>query len=270
MKHRLNYTRHRKPIHGFTLIELLVVIAIIALLLSIIIPALRTAKRIANGTVCTSSNRQLMLAWCAYAGDNNDHLVGAGTALPTDFHFMYDWVGTPINENGSYRIDTLDDRLRGIRIGRLFPYTKDTKVYHCPTDRRLQDSRGQFAAYRSYSIQGFMNGYWGEGARPYVNVSKHSQIELPSSKIVCVEEADPRGFNWGNWNLPLHEPDVWGDWLAIWHGERSTFGYADGHAELHKWKDDTTMLMTQALAPYRIETVNSVDRQYMQRAIKPR
>jgi len=59
---------------GFTLIELLVVISIIALLMSIMMPALGQVKRIAQATVCTSNLRHMSLAYEMFAESNGDTL----------------------------------------------------------------------------------------------------------------------------------------------------------------------------------------------------
>ena len=58
--------------NGFTLIELLVVISIIALLLSILMPALQLAKEAGKRVVCLNNQKQLSLGWTMYAGENDE------------------------------------------------------------------------------------------------------------------------------------------------------------------------------------------------------
>jgi len=64
---------------AFTLIELLVVIAIIAILMAILMPALRVAREQGRSISCRSNVRTLTLAWLMYKDANDGKLVGGDT-----------------------------------------------------------------------------------------------------------------------------------------------------------------------------------------------
>lgn len=213
--------------NAFTLLELLVVISIIALLMSILVPALSRVKECTRGLVCTYNLKTLSLAWFVYVADNDGRLIGGNTG-----ESPHDWVHHPTGTSSN----PIEQKKEGIRQGALFPYVKTVKVYHCPSDKRFKDPRQQ--TLRSYSIAGGMNGKHEYGIGR--SVEMYTDIKVPAGKYVFVEENDPRGFNERAWHL-YPTGDSWGDPLAIWHNNKSTLGFADGHAQLHRWRDQRTI-----------------------------
>jgi len=225
---------------AFTLIELLVVISIIALLVAILMPALNKAREQATGSVCLSNQRTLLQAWMMYAIDHDDLMVDGHVSRNTTDKNRW-WVEAPQNEAGTYTGDNsnipLEDKLRGIRRGQLYPYINTVEVYHCPGDKRDRDNTRH--AYRSYGIAGGMRGEEGSNA-----LQKTNEIKFPSEKYVFLEETDDRGWNMGSWIMTYAANSYkWIDPLTIWHNKNSTMGFADGHTEMHGWLDDRTIQM---------------------------
>lgn len=241
-----------KP-RGFTLIELLVVIAIIAMLLAILMPALNIAKRKAQGVVCLANLNGLSKGWYIYSIDNDGRIVGGST--PNDPTNSFDWTGSPQDENGNPKTDKnvgseIDEKIIGIRRGLLYPYIKNPESYHCPGDKRMgkipvhPDYNKGKGGYRTYSITGGMNGVNPNGGWGIIPIVKHSQIRSADSKYVFLEEMDGRGYNMGSWVIrPVTQE--WVDPIGIWHKDASTLGFADGHAEFHKWHGAGTIKMAE-------------------------
>ncbi len=249
-------------VKGFTLIELLVVIAVIALLMAVIMPALNKAKQLAAGVVCLANESQLVKAYILYAEDHDSFITDGDTAYKGDKglttynrpasmggsnYRVHCWVGEPEGNNL-----TLDDKIRGFEVGSLWSYLEAPKVYNCPADKRWRDQNENgygINGYRTYSIgKPLSKRYPGDPGEVESEISKISEFVTPSNKIIFLEETETE-YGWNNrtWNmsLSLSNPQ-WKDPFAVLHNGSSTFAFADGHADRHKWVDIGAVKMSKA------------------------
>ncbi len=213
---------------AFTLIELLVVIAIIAVLMGILMPSLKRAREQARSLHCRSNVRTLTMAWLMYKDENDSKLVPGFT--PSGMGGNDSWVRMPDDPSNSLP----EEKQEYIKRGLMWPYVKEVEVYRCPSDRRKNDPFHQ-NAYRTYSIAGGMSGV-NDGTWEINPCRNYTDIKQPATKYVFLAECDTRGYNMGSWVLNPRSKQ-WVDPFAIWHRDNtSTLGYADGHAEMQRWR----------------------------------
>ena len=208
---------HRRKMSGA---EVIVITGCVVLAILTLGAAGESARQLAQELACLGNQEVLTGAWLAYADDNDGALVGGSTG--TD-----QWVDRP-SESGS-----VDLQFDAIRRGLLFAYVGDLNAYHCPADQTL--NAPNLPVFQTYSIAGGANGEFWAG---YTKARVYSDLENPATRYIFVEVSNPRGNNSGSWQM---NPGMktWVDPLAMWHEESTTLGFADGHAEVRRWHDQS-------------------------------
>ena len=200
--------------------ELLVVITIIAILASMLMPAIQLVREAAKAARCASNERQLVLALLSYGTDNDNYFPPI--CYPTAPGY---WWTTPTF------VQTL------FAAGQLSP--NEWRIFYCPSDPRSANSSNQLRSYggngsvgapgtftaidsETYDASGIGN------TRPFGNPI--ASVQSPG-KCVLLGECNFGGgaFITGAGGLAVHY-DNWAQW---WHKGYifSNFSFVDGHTK---------------------------------------
>jgi prepilin-type N-terminal cleavage/methylation domain-containing protein len=241
---------------GFSLIELLVVIAIIAILAALILPAVDIGKRRTVGIGCMNNHRQLALAWRMYSDDNNDALLFASESLDWDKLWTadYAWI------TGTLTYSPTDPRNWNpdltIKKSPLWSYSgKNLNIWKCPADRSGVTVSGEFKPrVRSISMNVFLGGWggtdgnWGSVFSAYKIYTKQTQLIDPGpSKVFVFLDMREDSIDMGNFATRMagwpDDSSRYGfyDLPGYYHHRACGFSFADGHSEIHRWRDQRTM-----------------------------
>jgi prepilin-type N-terminal cleavage/methylation domain-containing protein/prepilin-type processing-associated H-X9-DG protein len=230
---------------GFTLIELLVVIAIIAILAALLLPSLSKAKVQAQGIQCMSNNKQLTLAWHLYSGDN----AGWYVYNPGNVAGAENWCKGWMEFNPNWNDNTNTALLVTDPNATLGPYSKNYQIYKCPADLSTASEGGaSLPRVRSMSMSEAVgrnaNNYWLGYLQPSVNFKlfqKEADLgQMSSSMLWVFADEHPDSINDALLGVAIPGTMVETTWIDVpadYHNGACGFGFADGHAEIHKWLD---------------------------------
>ena len=207
-------------VHAFTLIELLVVISIIALLISILLPALQQAREAARTLSCAAGLKQVQLGLLMYTQDN-------GGSLP----YSYTFEGSDI--------------AWGALIAAKGQYIPSADIFWCASHDPSFKASGSLDGWYSYLMENPYNSGWAytgysagrysvmptdndtSGRRP----ANLNDSRIPTSQLITLTEA-----YWGDQTPPEcgWYYFVSGASLLFTHGDSLNTSYLDGHVETLK------------------------------------
>jgi prepilin-type N-terminal cleavage/methylation domain-containing protein len=236
------------PRGAFTLIELLVVIAIIAILAAMLLPVLAKAKDEARRIVCINNEKQIILTWCMYPGDNGERLVLNGGDANDTSSYAHLWVYG--GNHGDPQSLTDPNYLIGPTYALFAPYLKTVDPYKCPADRSTWPVGGMnVPEQRSYAMNVYLGTitagtisspflqFMSTSYRIYMKTSElHSAP--PANRFVFID-VNPASICTPAFGVSM-DSDVWVHYPSSFHRGLGVVSFADGRVESHKWLDPRT------------------------------
>jgi len=206
------------------------VIAIIAILASLLLPALSNAKAKGYQVACLNNLRQLQTAWTMYIGEHENMMPEnkmSGVGMLGCVSTTNSWV----TGNAQASADPTF-----VQKGSIYTYTPNVAVYHCPADRSTVYGSSALRT-RSYSMDAYLNGgldvrIYG-GALPG-NVVRVTELASPASILVFLDETQ-NIIDDGVFLLYPEPADFWQNGPSHRHSQGANLTFADGHCERWRW-----------------------------------
>jgi prepilin-type processing-associated H-X9-DG protein len=234
------------------LIELLVVITIIAILAALLLPVLSRAKARADVANCMSNLKQLQLTWHLYTDDNNDFIAGnnweseAGVdgATRGNANWVTGWLD-PRQANNLDNTNTallLDPKWTSLGFN-----NQSARLYRCTASEILaREGARLYPLVRTISMSGWM-GYnstlWNQGFRLFHKTADIVGLS-PTDALVFIDERDD-SIDDGYFAIDMVVQQL-ANLPAGYHAGSGAATFADGHAEIHRWRSSQVLTRQQS------------------------
>lgn len=225
---------------AFTLIELLVVVAIIALMVSILVPAVSQARASANKMLCSTNLHGLVLANTIYAADHEDFFAPGASDMSGSSPGLFRWHG---------HRPTVDDPFDPSK-GPLSPYFQAGEMKHCPSYEDFINTGGPSAAFESGAGgYGYNQDYVGSRSRwggDITTGARTGEISRLANTIMFADAAMARGDTGGEYLVEysfvqppyfLNGQQVMPAWglatpsIHFRHSGTANIAFCDGHVD---------------------------------------
>jgi len=245
---------HKRTINGhlgFTLAELMVVVSIIAILIAILLPALREARSLARLTACASNTRQLGIATMAYLGDNRNRMPRGAEGSDYGGTFGAGRRGVPFIRMAEYL--GLEPLYPDFSASGRNAYYESGEVFRCPSREYNPGALVDYSVNSLHFGLYYKQNRWAEagytgGAAPHELAWPTRYIHNPSQTILYAEN-NREGFSYRNKTQFFYFKHLpWGNgvintnssWLRMMSSEDDThqgrMGYAAFDGSAH-WID---------------------------------
>jgi prepilin-type processing-associated H-X9-DG protein len=198
---------------------------------------------------CQNNYRQLQIAWLQYVAENNDRLPpneGPDEPRPprSDVHYWWAQGNMDFDNNNPQNIDA--GLLVNPDYALLGNYSVSAPIYRCPSDRSkivvAGAARDRVRSVTMNEYLGGMVGCWTDDPTPN-GPQRMSQLPRPVMTFAFIDH-HPDSIGSPQFRVDRNKPENLRikSWPGTFHGRGATVTFADGHVELHRWRDARTLL----------------------------